>query len=311
MFTDRAQTIVDLSKDYAFSSGATELSLQAMLAAMATQAEAGVLLAECVGLKTEALLAACPDLPAPAACPAKLPLAESFRAMLGNAKELAEEVPDRFHPGLIDLRHLVCAVGMSPEVCALLNVSPLARDSALALLAAWYAQEEQTPGLAELTARLRGLRADLLTKVFGQDHAVHSFVEGLFNAEVVAAADATRKSPRALFVFAGPPGVGKTYLAELGASALERPFKRFDMSAYSGHQQNEQLVGMSRSFQAAHPGTLTEFVEKNPNAVLLFDEIEKAHINTIHLFLQVLWLFPCPYAICFRHQEVLVLQELL
>lgn len=45
---------------------------------------------------------------------------------------------------------------------------------------------------------------------------------------------------------------------------------------------------MAKSFHAAHPGTLTEFVEKNPNAVLLFDEIEKAHTNTIHLFLQLL-----------------------
>ena len=62
-----------------------------------------------------------------------------------------------------------------------------------------------------------------------------------------------RKAPRAVFVFAGPPGVGKTYLAELGASALNRPFKRFDMSAYSGHQQNEQLVGVARSYQGAHP----------------------------------------------------------
>ena len=128
----------------------------------------------------------------------------------------------------------------------------------------------------------------MLSKVFGQDHAIHALIEGLFNAEVVAAADEKRKAPRAVFVFAGPPGVGKTYLAELGAAASNRPFKRFDMTAYSGHQQNEQLAGVARSYQGAHPGTLTEFVEKNPNAVLLFDEIEKSHSKTIHLFLQIL-----------------------
>ena len=88
--------------------------------------------------------------------------------------------------------------------------------------------------LDNLIDRLRRLRSSLLAKVFGQDHAVHAFVEGLFNAEVVAAADSNRKSPRALFIFAGPPGVGKTYLAELGASALDRPFKRFDMSRVCG-----------------------------------------------------------------------------
>ena len=156
------------------------------------------------------------------------------------------------------------------------------------MLASWYEKDIQLPRLDELTERLLKMRAELLTKVFGQDHAVHAFVEGVFNAEVVAAADIKRKAPRALFVFAGPPGVGKTYLAELGAFVLERPFKRFDMSAYSGQQQNEALVGVAKNYQGAHPGTLTEFVEKNPNAVLLFDEIEKSHIKTIQLFLQVL-----------------------
>jgi ATP-dependent 26S proteasome regulatory subunit len=60
------------------------------------------------------------------------------------------------------------------------------------------------------------------------------------------------------------------------------------MSAYSESFQSEALVGMAKSFKGAHPGTLTEFVEKNPNAVLLFDEIEKAHTSAIHLFLQLL-----------------------
>jgi len=288
MFTDKAQEIIDLAKDFAFSSGAADLTLKVCLAAMGEQAEAGVLLAECVGMTPEALRAACPEIPAPVSCPRKLPLAESMRTMLEISKELAEEIPDRFHPGLIDLRHLACAIAISREACAILGVTPMATDDATRLLASWYEKEAESPRLEELTERLRSVRAELLTRVFGQDHAVHAFVEGLFNAEVVAGADTKRKAPRALFVLAGPPGVGKTYLAELGASLLERPFKRFDMSAYSGHQQNEALVGMAKSYRGAHPGTLTEFVEKNPDAILLLDEIEKAHINTIHLFLQIL-----------------------
>ncbi len=288
MFTDKAQLIIDLAKDHAFSAGSAELTLKSMLAAVGSQAEAGTLLAECLGLTSEKLRAACPESGNPVSCPGKLPLAESTRLMLAGAKELAEQAPDRIHPGLIDVRHLVCGMAMSREACALLNVTPMSREDALAHVASLYENDAQVPRLEELTERLRGLRAELLTKVFGQDHAIHAFVEGLFNAEVVAAADTKRKSPRALFVFAGPPGVGKTFLAELGASTLDRPLKRFDMSAYSGNQQNEQLVGMAKSFHAAHPGTLTEFVEKNPNGVLLFDEIEKSHANTIHLFLQIL-----------------------
>jgi len=288
MFTDKAQAIIDGAKDYAFSSGSSELTLKHLLVAAGNNAEAGVLLAELLGLTVERLRAACPQLAPSASCPGKLPLAEAVRTFLQLAKELAEQVPDRSHPGLIDLRHLACAVATSPDTCALLEVTPMAREDALARLASWNETDAQMPSLEELTGRLRALRTELLAKVFGQDHAVHAFVEGLFNAEVVATADVDRKAPRALFVFAGPPGVGKTFLAELGAAALSRPYKRFDMSAYSGHQQNEQLVGMSKSFHASHPGTLTEFVEKNPNAVLLFDEIERAHLNTIHLFLQIL-----------------------
>jgi len=288
MFTDKAQALIDLAKDCAFSNGSAELTLSALLAAISGQTEPTVLLAECFEITPEKLREACPEFSKPATCRGTLPLSEAMRTMLSDAKELAEKVPDGIHPGLLDLRHIVCAIATSREACAQLKVTPMAHDKAAALLASWYEKEGQSPGLEELTERLRKMRADLLTKVFGQDHAVHAFVEGLFNSEVVAAADTKRRAPRAIFVFAGPPGVGKTYLAELGASHLNRPFKRFDMSAYSGHQQNETLIGMGKSYRGAHPGTLTEFVEKNPNAVLLFDEIEKSHINTIQLFLQIL-----------------------
>ena len=288
MFTEKAQSIIDLAKDYAFSAGAAELELSPLMVAMTIRGESCVLLAQCLGIGTEELRIACPKLPEPVACPGKLPLAETVRALLQSARGLSDEVADRVHPGLIDLRHLVCASALSQEACLLLKQTPLPRATALTILASWYETDSETPRLEDLTGRLHRMRAELLARVFGQTHAVHAFVEGLFNAEVVAAADTDRRAPRAVFVFAGPPGVGKTFLAELGASHLGRPFKRFDMSAYSGHQQNEAMVGMARSFHGAHPGTLTEFVEKNPGAVLLFDEIEKSHANTIHLFLQIL-----------------------
>jgi ATP-dependent metalloprotease FtsH len=288
MFTDKAQGIIDQAKDLAFSNGMEELGLPSLLGAMGRHAEARVLLAECVGLTPGKLQEACPVWGEPAACQGKLPLADSLRDMLACAKELAEAIPDRSHPGLVDIRHLAFAMAMSRETCVLLNVTPLAREAALEQLASGYDKAAQAPPLEELTERVRTLRAELLLKVFGQDHAVHAFVEGLFNAEVVAAADTMRKSPRALFVFAGPPGVGKTFLAELGAVGLDRPYKRFDMSAFSGHEQNDALIGMSKMYRGAHPGQLTELVEKNPQAVLLFDEIEKAHVNTIHLILQIL-----------------------
>lgn len=142
--------------------------------------------------------------------------------------------------------------------------------------------------LPELTTNIRNMRAQLLSKVFGQDHVVHAFAEGMFAAEVLAASDEKRVRPRALFVFAGPPGVGKTFLAEQAANALDIPFKRFDMTSYADHQSYMGLIGFEKSYQAAKEGTLTGFVRKNPHSFLLFDEIEKAHANTINLFLQIL-----------------------
>jgi ATP-dependent metalloprotease FtsH len=247
-----------------------------------------MLLCEGTGLTLESLEAALPTVGEPSPCRGKLPVAEPVRTLLQTARELAQEVPDRMHPGLVDLRHLACAMATSFELCGLLGASSLGKEDAISLLNAWCIEEGLAPRLDELTERLRVLRADLLVKVFGQDHAVQAFVEGLFNAEIVAASDRQRKAPRAVFVFAGPPGVGKTFLAELGATHLGRPFKRFDMSAYADHQQQNALVGWEESYKGAQPGLLTGFVDKNSNAVLLFDEIEKAHLNTVHLFLQLL-----------------------
>ena len=142
--------------------------------------------------------------------------------------------------------------------------------------------------LVELIYKLKELRKNLSEKIFGQDHAIQAFIEGLYNSEVTGKADVERKRPLGVFVFAGPPGVGKTYMAELTGSFLQKPFKRFDMTAYSGYNHHELLIGVDPSYRGAQPGILTEFVKKNPEAFLVFDEIEKANLRVIHLFYQIL-----------------------
>ena len=153
------------------------------------------------------------------------------------------------------------------------------------------AEKEEIPGrefLPELTENIRNMRYVLLERIFGQDHAVHTFTEGMFNAEILAHADEKRKRPKAIFVFCGPPGTGKTYLSEQAAEASNIPFKRFDMSGFSDHQQHIDLTGWAPSYKDAKEGMLTGFVKRNPQCILLFDEIEKAHLNCIQLFLQIL-----------------------
>lgn len=288
MFTEKGQALVDRAKTAALSKGAPELDLSAFVMAITASTECRVLLAECLGIPLPGIPVASRQVQEKTGALGKMSLASPVHEMLSRARELAREVPDRNHPGLIDQRHVLCAMAMSHRTCAELDIRPVDRKTAISHLAGWYDRDGTTTGIDVLVDRLRSLRANLLDTVFGQDHAVHAFVEGLFNAEVVAAADASRKTPRAVFVFAGPPGVGKTFLAETGASHLERPVKRFDMSSYSNVYQVDSLVGVAKSFQGAHAGLLTEFVEANPASVLIFDEIEKCHPAAIHLFLQIL-----------------------
>lgn len=134
----------------------------------------------------------------------------------------------------------------------------------------------------------KSIQNSLLDKVFGQDHAISAFVSAFFQSELECMLQDKRSRPRAIFLFAGPPGVGKTYLAENVAEALGRPFKRFDMSEYSDKEAHLTFCGMNSAYKGSKVGTVTDFVDKNPKCVLLFDEIEKAHQNVIHIFLQML-----------------------
>jgi ATP-dependent Zn protease len=91
-----------------------------------------------------------------------------------------------------------------------------------------------------------------------------------------------------VFLFAGSPGVGKTFLAETFAETINLPYKRFDMAAYSGNHALEGLVGFERTWNDSAEGVMTSFVYRNPKCVLLFDEIEKAAPQVILNFLQIL-----------------------
>ncbi|MBO4391387.1 MAG: AAA family ATPase, partial [Lachnospiraceae bacterium] len=128
----------------------------------------------------------------------------------------------------------------------------------------------------------------LLEQVYGQDHAISVLSAGYFQSELLSMADRSRVSPRALFLFTGPPGVGKTFLAECFAKAINWPFLRVDMSEYSDKEANIQFAGSDKVYKGAQEGIVTSFVNKNPKSVILFDEVEKSHLVVIHLFLQIL-----------------------
>ena len=124
--------------------------------------------------------------------------------------------------------------------------------------------------------------------VFGQDNAIKTFVSGYYQASVRKLTGAVTRKPYATFLFAGPPGVGKTFLAESIAQELNRPFQRFDMSEYCEKEANLAFCGSNKVYKNSSRGNFTSFVADNPECVVLFDEIEKAHSIVINLFLQML-----------------------
>ena len=142
--------------------------------------------------------------------------------------------------------------------------------------------------MATLVSDVKRIRTELQDSIFGQDNAINVFTTGYFQASMSSMVDKSRKRPRATFLFAGPPGVGKTFLAEKAAEALKLPFMRFDMSEYSDREANKEFCGSDKVYKDAKSGNVTGFVAENPKCVLLFDEIEKAHMCVIHLFLQML-----------------------
>src|SRR6202521_1838569 len=134
--------------------------------------------------------------------------------------------------------------------------------------------------------RLRGLREELEKAVFGQDEAVDRLVAAI---QVARAGLRDRERPVGCFLLTGPTGVGKTEMARQLGLALGISFLRFDMSEYMERHTVSRLVGAPPGYVGFdRGGLLTEAVAKNPHAVLLLDEVEKAHEDVFNLLLQVM-----------------------
>lgn len=120
-------------------------------------------------------------------------------------------------------------------------------------------------------------------KIVGQDFACQAVKEYLFSV----LHRTNKKGVAGCLLFAGAPASGKTLMAESIAEALHRPFLRLDMSEYGHKESFLDLCGLNKSYREASAGILTSFVSDNPVSVVLLDEIEKAHPNSLKIFLQV------------------------
>ncbi|KAJ8439045.1 hypothetical protein Cgig2_014465 [Carnegiea gigantea] len=137
--------------------------------------------------------------------------------------------------------------------------------------------------------KLLHLEEELHKRVVGQDPAVKAVAEAIQRSRA-GLSDPHR--PIASFMFMGPTGVGKTELAKALASYLfntEEALVRIDMSEYMEKHAVSRLIGAPPGYVGYEEGgQLTEIVRRRPYAVILFDEIEKAHADVFNVFLQIL-----------------------
>jgi ATP-dependent Clp protease ATP-binding subunit ClpA len=133
--------------------------------------------------------------------------------------------------------------------------------------------------LGELQSKLQGV-------IFGQDHAIGQVVRAI---KLSRSGLGQPEKPIGCFLFSGPTGVGKTELAKQIAVILGVEFIRFDMSEYAESHTVSRLIGAPPGYVGFDQGgLLTDSINRTPYAVLVLDEIEKAHPNLFNILLQVM-----------------------
>ena len=134
--------------------------------------------------------------------------------------------------------------------------------------------------------QLESLAARMLSQIYGQDEAIRQVVESVQMSRAGLMDD---NKPLASLLFVGPTGVGKTEVARVLSKELAIALIRFDMSEYTEKHAVAKLIGSPAGYVGYEDGgLLTDAIRKNPNCVLLLDEIEKAHEDIYNILLQVM-----------------------
>ena len=138
----------------------------------------------------------------------------------------------------------------------------------------------------EDTANLKKLDTDLKRVVFGQDDAIEALSSSI---KLARAGLREPEKPIGNYLFSGPTGVGKTEVARQLASIMGVELIRFDMSEYMERHTVSRLIGAPPGYVGYDQGgLLTDAIDQHPHAVLLLDEIEKAHPDLFNVLLQVM-----------------------
>ncbi len=204
---------------------------------------------------------------------------------LRSASELAGKyINDRFMPDkAIDVIDEVGAsVKLLPAESRPKNVTVQMIENTIARMA----KIPPKTVVADEKVRLKSLREDIQNVIFGQDDAINKIVDAI---QISRAGLGHETKPIGTFLFSGPTGVGKTEVAKQLAEILGVEFIRFDMSEYAEPHTVSRLIGAPPGYVGFDQGgLLTEAIMRSPHAVLVLDEIEKAHPNLFNLLLQVM-----------------------
>ena len=142
----------------------------------------------------------------------------------------------------------------------------------------------------ERSTKIVDLESNIKQKLYGQDSAVDAVLERVY---INFAGIGNAKRPISSFLFLGPTGTGKTELAKLLSEHLEMKLLRYDMSEYQEKHTVSSLIGAPPGYVGFEDGNigggkLISDISKNPYAIILFDEIEKAHSDVTNILLQML-----------------------
>jgi len=197
-------------------------------------------------------------------------LAASYRDRQTELERQLQEMNRKWFEGEIDVRQEVTAEQVA-DVISMMTGVPVQR----------MAQEE---GI-----RLKGMAQELKQQVIAQDKAIDKMVRAIQRNRVGLKEP---NHPIGVFMFLGPTGVGKTYLAKKLAEFMfgsSDALIRIDMSEYTESFNVSRLIGAPPGYVGYEEGgQLTERVRRHPYSIVLLDEIEKAHGNVFNLLLQVL-----------------------